>query len=470
MNGGSIIRCNIIIEIIMNTSRIYQTIILFFLSVPLFSQNNNALNFGSGKPNYVAIPTASQINFGTSTNFTIEAWVKLYGSQSWTGIIAKADDANWYQFLIVDNHIAAELNSGSTFAGNIWGTTNLNDGNWHHLAMVVTRSTTNAKLYVDGLVEYNEDTGFNGNLDNSGEMLLGSSRGNANRFNGSIDEVRVWNTARSQAEIQNNMNVEVDPSSGLVAYYRFNQGIAGGNNAGVNTLTDLTSSGNNGTLYNFDLNGSSSNWVAANNSALPVELVSFTASTTDKKITLNWQTATEVNNYGFEIERIAVSDKLLANSQQLNTNSWVKIGFIQGHGNSNSPKNYSFTDNLALAHNLNLGHFQYRLKQIDLDGQYEYSDVVNVTFATPTNFAVEQNFPNPFNPTTNIQYQVSNNSNVTLKVYDALGKEVATLVNEAKVPGKYEVKFDGSNLSSGIYFYKLTAGNYFSIKKLILLK
>jgi hypothetical protein len=198
---------------------------------------------------------------------------------------------------------------------------------------------------------------------------------------------------------------------------------------------------------------------------LPVELTSFKATMIDKKVKLNWQTAAEVNNYGFEIERIAVSDKLLANSQQLNTNSWVKIGFVKGNGNSNSPKSYSFTDKPTGG-----TEFSYRLKQIDLDGQYKYSDVVNITLAVPTNFAVEQNYPNPFNPTTSIQYQVSGTSNVTLKIYDVLGKEVATLVNETKVPGKYEVKFDGSNLSSGIYFYKLTAGDFIQTKKLILMK
>jgi hypothetical protein len=201
------------------------------------------------------------------------------------------------------------------------------------------------------------------------------------------------------------------------------------------------------------ISGTITNAVLSTNTApLPVELTSFTASSTNNKVNLNWQTATEVNNYGFEIERIAVSDKLLANNQQLNTNSWVKIGFVKGSGNSNSPKNYSFTDTPTGGM-----EFKYRLKQIDLNGQYEYSDVVKVTLAAPTNFAVGQNFPNPFNPTTSIQYQVSGTSNVTLKVYDVLGKEVTTLVNENKTPGKYEIKFDGSNLSSGIYFYTLHA-------------
>jgi hypothetical protein len=232
-----------------------------------------------------------------------------------------------------------------------------------------------------------------------------------------------------------------------------------------NTLYVVQAFEYNGTGSGSVFNTSTATGNPSNDSSLPVELTSFTASTTNNKVTLNWNTATEVNNYGFEIERIAVSDKLLANSQQLNTNSWVKIAFVQGSGNSNSPKNYSFTDTPT-----GRTEFQYRLKQIDLDGKYEYSNVVTVELAAPTNFAVEQNFPNPFNPTTSIQYQVSGTSNVTLKVYDVLGKEVATLVNETKVPGKYEIKFDGSNLSSGIYFYTLHAGTFVQTKKIILMK
>ncbi len=203
--------------------------------------------------------------------------------------------------------------------------------------------------------------------------------------------------------------------------------------------------------------------------ALPVELTNFTANPTSKSVVLTWQTATEVNNYGFEIERQTV-ETLLATS-----NNWETIGFIEGHGNSSSPKDYTFTDDL-LNLNLSLG-LNYRLKQLDFDGNYEYSDVVEVKLAENVkSYKLEQNYPNPFNPSTVIKYSIPRStelhsvSQTTLKVYDILGNEVATLVNENKSAGNYEVKFDASNLASGIYLYKLQSGDFVQTRKLMLLK
>jgi uncharacterized delta-60 repeat protein len=188
-------------------------------------------------------------------------------------------------------------------------------------------------------------------------------------------------------------------------------------------------------------------------SPLPVELTSFTASTTGSTVKLNWQTATEVNNYGFEILRSAQNDK------------WEKIGFAQGHGNSNSPKEYSFTDNPKGGNS-----FKYRLKQIDFDGKYEYSDVVEVNLGTPANFAVRQNYPNPFNPTTKIKYQLPQNSFVTIKVFDAIGREVKTLVNQHETTGFHEISFNGKELSSGMYIYRIQSGKFIQTKKMLLMK
>jgi photosystem II stability/assembly factor-like uncharacterized protein len=187
--------------------------------------------------------------------------------------------------------------------------------------------------------------------------------------------------------------------------------------------------------------------------ALPVQLRSFTFSISENAVTLNWNTATEINNYGFDIERSAGGTV------------WTKIGFVQGHLNSNSPKNYSFTDSPTGG-----TQFQYRLKQLDTDGKYEYSSVVNVILTMPAAYAVDQNYPNPFNPATVIKYQIPTSSHVSLKVYDLLGREVANLVDEQKNAGVYNVTFNGSSLSSGVYFYNITAGSYHSIKKMLLIK
>ena len=199
--------------------------------------------------------------------------------------------------------------------------------------------------------------------------------------------------------------------------------------------------------------------VNISNSPLPVELTSLTATNSGANVKLNWTTATEVNNYGFEVERkTAATD-------------WTKIGFVTGNGNSNSIKEYTYEDNPQGSES-----FQYRLKQIDLDGKFKYSDPVDVKVDLPVNFALKQNYPNPFNPTTVIKYQIPKATQVSLKVYDILGSEVATLVNEVKSPGNYEVIFDASNvgqgrsLASGLYIYRIQAGSFNQVRKMLMLK
>ncbi|MFH1196119.1 MAG: T9SS type A sorting domain-containing protein [bacterium] len=207
---------------------------------------------------------------------------------------------------------------------------------------------------------------------------------------------------------------------------------------------------------------------------LPVELSSFSAKNVDNKIQLNWQTATEVDNYGFDVERrIPLNPPpskkcrtgLVKGDAASAEGDWETIGFVEGHGTSNSPKEYSFTDNL------NLNPIQYRLKQIDMDGSYTYSNIVEVACnPSLSTFELQQNYPNPFNPTTVISYQLSVISPVQLKIYDVLGNEVGTLVDEVKEPGVYQAEFDASNLPSGVYFYKLVAGDFVQTKKMMLVR
>ena len=194
-------------------------------------------------------------------------------------------------------------------------------------------------------------------------------------------------------------------------------------------------------------------------SAVPVELVSFAAVSSGNRVQLKWTTATESNNKGFEIER------KVGSKQQAVGNKWQTIGFVRGNGTTAQPNNYSFQDG-----SVQEGTYQYRLKQIDFDGSFKYSDIVEVLIDQPAEFSLFQNYPNPFNPTTKISWQSPVGSWQTLKIYDVLGNEVKTLVNEFKPAGKYEVEFDGSNLASGIYFYRLTAGKFSAVKKLILVK
>ena len=152
---------------------------------------------------------------------------------------------------------------------------------------------------------------------------------------------------------------------------------------------------------------------------LPVELTSFIAELNGTVVILKWITETEVNNFGFEIERIPLSSTFLNGGKDA---SWEKIGFVKGHGNSNSPEQYSFIDNNPVGGN----NFSYRLKQVDIDGEYEYSPIVEIEIY-PEKFVLTQNYPNPFNPSTKIKYQLSADAVVMLKMYDMLGNELITL-------------------------------------------
>jgi hypothetical protein len=193
--------------------------------------------------------------------------------------------------------------------------------------------------------------------------------------------------------------------------------------------------------------------------ALPVELSSFSASIFNSRVKLNWETATEVNNYGFEIFRQAHI------STSLSVTGWEKIGFVNGNGNSNSTKNYSFEDKSVLS-----GKYSYKLKQIDNDGKYEYSKTVEVDLGIPNKFELSQNYPNPFNPNTTIKFSMPEAGNVKLTIYNILGQEVKTLVNEYKEAGLYTVNFDAENLNSGLYIYKLQVNDFTQTHKMTLIK
>ncbi len=187
---------------------------------------------------------------------------------------------------------------------------------------------------------------------------------------------------------------------------------------------------------------------------LPVELNSFGGVYYNNSIKLDWQTATEINNYGFEIEK----SNNLAN--------WQKIGFVNGNGNSNTINTYSFVDNSP-----SIGSNFYRLKQIDTDGKFTYSKTISVeSTISPNEFVLFQNYPNPFNPTTTIKYYVPNKSKISLIVSNVLGEKISTLVNEEKESGYYSTNFNAVNLASGVYYYTLNGEGFSKTQKMIILK
>lgn len=190
---------------------------------------------------------------------------------------------------------------------------------------------------------------------------------------------------------------------------------------------------------------------------IPVELISFTGNANDLDVTLNWSTATELNNNGFEIQRKTDKD-------------FATIGFVKGNGTTTTAHNYKFVDK-----QLQPGNYFYRLKQLDYNGKYYYSQVIEVQVVQGLKYALLQNYPNPFNPETAIKYAIPQDGKVTIKIYSVTGKEVATLVNKDMVAGTYEVKWNGkddfgNNVTTGVYFVKLSSGNFVETKKMLYLK
>ena len=194
---------------------------------------------------------------------------------------------------------------------------------------------------------------------------------------------------------------------------------------------------------------------------LPVNMSALTSSVEGKSVKLHWYTSSELNNSGFEIQRAIENGKW-----KVENGKWDKIGFVNGKGTTNEPKEYSFTDR-----NLETGKYKYRLKQLDFNGNFEYFELAEaVSIGIPDKYDLSQNYPNPFNPVTTINYDLPGDGFVTLKVYDMLGREVKTLVNEMKTAGYHKIQFNAADLASGAYFYRMTVGEFDAVKKFVVLK
>lgn len=193
------------------------------------------------------------------------------------------------------------------------------------------------------------------------------------------------------------------------------------------------------------------------NGPLPVELSSFTSVVNKNSVVLNWTTLNETNNSGFEIERKSTTEN----------STWITAGFVQGSGNSHESKNYTFNDR-----GLNIGSYNYRLKQIDFNGNFEYFNLENeVLVGVPSQYELSQNYPNPFNPSTKINFSLPNDAKVSLLIYDISGRLVSTLIsNEFKSANYYTIEFNAANLASGTYFYSLQTDSFRDTKKMLIVK
>ena len=210
-----------------------------------------------------------------------------------------------------------------------------------------------------------------------------------------------------------------------------------------------------GTAY--PLSGGPIAYILKFENPVPVELTSFSGFYDHNKVTLGWITSSELNNQGFDVER--------ASSLTSPLQEWNKIGFVSGNGTTTETNLYQFIDN-----SISSNKYYYRLKQVDFDGTFEYSNIVEVNINTVSEFALNQNYPNPFNPSTKISFTLPQTANVKLSVFNLLGEKVAELVNEIKSAGFYEVDFNGTDLTSGMYLYRLEAGEFVSTRKMTLIK
>jgi len=229
-------------------------------------------------------------------------------------------------------------------------------------------------------------------------------------------------------------------------------------------LYNTTSLGIDSLIYDHGDDPGLGTVIHTHDNALPVELTNFSASAKGRVVDLVWHTATEVNNYGFEIERRPLPSPPLSGE---GNKGWGRIGFVQGMGTTNSPHTYLYKDETSSA-----GTYAYRLKQIDRDGRFEYSGTVEVaTMLNPGDYTLSQNYPNPFNPSTKIRFTLATDDFVQVKVFDILGEEVESLFSGVAKAGVLNVmEFDGSGRSSGVYFYTLTTKNRHDLRKMLLVK
>ncbi len=322
-------------------------------------------------------------------------------------------------------------------------------------------------VYITGVLVYSEG----GTTDNYGTVKYNSS--------GVEQWSQVYNGPAGLADEAYSIAVDADGNSYVIGYYdgwgNQNIGIVKYNSDGVQqwmqSYDGPASDNDNGfdivvdSENNFYISGGSvgigttMDYVVVKYSQIiPVELTSFTADADKGEVELRWQTATETNNKGFEVERSQESGA--------GTRNWENIGYVQGYGTTTEPKTYSFNDNNVVS-----GIYTYRLKQIDFDGTCKYSNEIEVSVNLPLQYSLSQNFPNPFNPITTIEFSLPENvNNARLTIYNTLGEKVAELVNQTLEAGKHRYNWDAANAATGLYIYELRSDNFIAVKKMILLK
>jgi len=452
--------------------KIYTILIVLIIALKILPQSSfgNAIDF-DGNGDYAN--TFNRPYFPT-INGTIEAWVKVNSIvppentlDIGDAFIAKNEEqwnnGDFYAFFeYSDGRLKSRIQKPPSLEVDIISNSNFwqNIDQWFHYAF--TWGANGMKMYINGVLQSNQNNLTYSALNNDynfyigahGYMLHNGQYVVTDFFDGQMDELRIWNYQKTNAQILSLKNAPLDSSyfssldSGLVGYWRFDfLEDLGINNDGPDDVRDYS------VLHNhLDLAGDAH--LIQPDPIIPVELISFTVESAIGKVQLLWTTATEINNLGFEIERYEQGQE------------WRTIGFVEGRGTTTEVQTYKFMDELF---GVNSEKVFYRLKQIDFNGQYNYSSEIEVN-TVPANFVLLQNFPNPFNPSTRIRFALPEKVYTTLNVYNSLGELVVELVGEVKEAGNYEVQLDAEKLTSGIYFYCLVSGKFQETKKLIVLK
>jgi hypothetical protein len=417
---------------------------LFSLSV--FGQSS-ALNF-DGADDYISVPETPGIL--TGSNITFEAWIRPTAIDRTHPLVNKGTSGNYFMvYLMADSDpfmsMPPQLNifayNGSA-NGQVFYTLPTSWINqWHHVAATFNGSTL--ALYVDGVVV--GSTPFGGSIPVSGQGFTLGSHPGYEFFNGTMDEVRIWNTARTQAQIQAAMNTEIMPgTANLVAYYKFNQGTINGNNTAITIATDIATAPHNGTLAGFTLNGSTSNFTTGYSSlvTLAVNEASLTATKKDGAVQLSWKGTIATANTAFEIERSE------------NGSRFAKIGTVNFVAGS-SEKAYAFTDAQPAAVNY------YRIKSAGSNGQFNYSKTVMVSLGRTT--IGLHAYPNPVAHTLQLQLDAPKGK-VDVTIKDVSGRTIQSLQLNSSGTTVY-TSLDVSRLQKGVYMLQANADAVAFIKE-----
>jgi hypothetical protein len=438
-----------------------------FLAAPAWAAHNS-LNF-DGVNDYIAVPYNEKL---VLTNMaTFETWIKLSVIPSGPKFICTrstyyGNPGGYYFGLWGGTMRLLWGNTISTYF-DVTSASSLTANTWTHVA--VTFEGTTVKWYINGALDKTSTVTAYELIQTTDSLIFGKlNQPNSDySFGGSLDRFRIWNVARTGAQILANMNATVAPgTSGLVAQYTFNQGVADGSNSTVTTLYDSSgaygkASPVDGALRNFALSGSTSNWViSASPSA--VELCSFTAISQPGQVEISWSTASESNSASWTVERSNAAD-----------NGYVTLAKLPASGNAASGSSYSFVDGQAEAGVT----YYYKIAEQELDGKVTYYGPVSASAGISSgSFESQVSIsPNPCKQFATIMYQISKSVMVNVSIYNMLGQQVSTVFSGSRQAGAYSVRWDGKNakgqaVPAGVYVLRLSAGEQMFTKRITLIK